>query len=84
MVHQWLGADLDEKLGMNEKQWENFWQQLEPPLRQLLQLKRESESDRAIASLLKWTPKQVQKRWSQLLDKAWEIRNSSSTAGQTV
>jgi hypothetical protein len=84
LVHQWLGADLDEKLGMNEKQWESFWQQLEPPLRQLLQLKRESETDRAIASLLKWTPKQVQKRWSQLLDKAWQVRNSSSTAGQTI
>lgn len=83
LVHQWLGADVDEKLGMNEKQWETFFSQLEPPLRQLLQLKSQSTSDSAIASLLKWTPKQVQKRWSQLLDKAWQVRNGN-TASQTV
>ena len=83
LVHQWLGVDVDQKLGMNEKQWEMFFSQLEEPLRQLLQLKRESKCDSAIASLLKWTPKQVQKRWSQLLDKAWQVRNSN-TASQTV
>jgi hypothetical protein len=83
LVHQWLGADLDQKLGMNTQQWEMFWQQLEPSLQQLWQLKRNQKSDSAIASLLKWTPKQVQKRWSLLLEKAWQVRNSS-TASQTA
>jgi hypothetical protein len=78
LVHQWLGADLDQKLGMNSQQWEIFWQQLEPSLQQLWQLKRNQTSDSAIAQVLKWTPKQVQKRWTQVLDKAWQVRNSNA------
>lgn len=83
LVHEWLGADLDQKLGLNNQQWEAFWQQLEPSQQQLLQLKRKHNSDKAIASSLKLTPKQVQKNWSQLLEKAWQVRNSS-TASQTA
>ncbi|HEY9850921.1 MAG TPA: hypothetical protein V6D28_15745 [Leptolyngbyaceae cyanobacterium] len=79
LVHQWLGADLDQKLGMNTQQWEEFWQKLTPQQQQLLQLKREGVEERAIANALKWTPKQVQKRWSQLLELAWQTRNSVAT-----
>ena len=76
LVHQWLGADLDQKLGMNTQQWESFWQTLTPQQQQLLQLKRDNVSDRQIAQTLKWTAKQVEKRWSQLLELAWQIRNA--------
>lgn len=79
LVHQWLGADLDQKLGMNTRQWEAFWQQLTPQQQQLLELKRQGVSDREIASALKWTAKQVEKRWSQLLELAWQVRNSSTS-----
>ncbi|MCL1473878.1 HetZ-related protein [Argonema antarcticum A004/B2] len=79
LVHEWLGADLDRKLGMNTQQWSAFWQKLTPQQQQLLQLKRDGVSDRAIATTLKWTPKQVEKRWSQLLELAWQVRNSSTS-----
>lgn len=78
LVHQWLGADLDQKLGMSSRQWEGFLEKLSPQQRQLLELKRDRVSDREIATALKWTAKQVQKRWSELLELAWQTRNGST------
>jgi hypothetical protein len=75
LVHQWLGASLEENLGMNEKQWEIFWQQLEPRQKLLFQLKRSQASEGAIAELLQCTPRQVQKQWFGLLELASQIRN---------
>ncbi len=89
LVHQWLGVDLEDNLGLNEKQWEAFWQQLQLRERQLLELKRANQNDSAIASSLQCTTKQVQRIWSQLLEKAWRFRNGinnsslSSTASGT-
>lgn len=78
LVHQWLGADLENNLGMNEKQWEVFWQQLEPDQQKLLRLKRTNASDSAIASSLEWSLKHLQKQWCYLLELAWQIRNGSN------
>jgi hypothetical protein len=75
LVHQWLGADLDQKLGLSELQWEAFVAQLDSLQQQLLSLKRASKSDFEIAKALKITPKQVQKRWSELLEMASLVRN---------
>lgn len=83
LVHQWLGADLDQNLGMAEPQWSEFLTQLTPEQRLLLQLKGmqadayaiAKQSDQEIAKALKCTPKQVQKRWVKLLEMAWEFRN---------
>lgn len=80
LVHQWLGADLDQKLGMTSVQWEAFKATLSEEQLQLLELKRNQESDKAIASALKCTPKQVQKRWAGLLDMASQCRNSTTPA----
>lgn len=76
LVHQWLGADLDQKLGMSSVQWELFWEKLSPQQQQLLELKRNKVNDQAIATALKCTQKQVQKRWAELLELAWQNRNS--------
>lgn len=78
LVHQWLGADLDQNLGMSSQQWDKFWQQLSPQEQHLLELKRAQISEPAIAVTLKWTPKQVQKRWFELLALAWQVRNGST------
>lgn len=75
LVHEWLGADLDQKLGMTTAQWEDFKTQLSVNQRQLLQLKREQKGEKEIAKVLKCTPKQVQKRWAKLLDLAFAYRN---------
>ncbi|MGQ4647959.1 HetZ-related protein [Lyngbya aestuarii] len=84
LVHQWLGADIDQKLGMSSEQWEMFVGQLEGQQRQLLELKRDRQSDAEIAKALKITAKKVQKRWTQILALAWKTRNSEvgSTEGE--
>lgn len=88
IVHQWLGADLDQNLGMPMNEWNDFLQQLSPIQRQLLQLKGEQYqkqdetalSDREIAKLLNCTPKQVKRNWDRLLNQAWKFRNTQSEA----
>ena len=77
LVHEWLGADVDQKLGMTSDKWEAFRAQLSPEQQQLLAMKRNQESDSAIATAINCTPKQVQKRWAQLLDLASQTRNSN-------
>lgn len=77
LVHEWLGADVDQKLGMTSDKWEAFRAQLSPEQQQLLAMKGNQESDKDIAAAIKCTPKQVQKRWAQLLDLASQTRNSS-------
>lgn len=77
LVHQWLGADLDQKLGMCSERWDAFVGQLEEQQQQLLSLKQGQKSDKEIAKVLGCTPKQVQKRWTALLEIAWKTRNSS-------
>lgn len=78
LVHQWLGAGLEQKLGLSSQQWETFVMVLSPEQQQLLELKTERQGDQAIAKVLKCTPKQVQKRWTQLLEIAWSIRNGNA------
>ncbi|MDX2100160.1 MAG: HetZ-related protein [Leptolyngbyaceae cyanobacterium bins.59] len=78
LVHQWLGADLDQNLGLSSQQWDAFTDQLSAEQQQLLQMKRSQASDQTIAQTLRCTPKQVQRRWQQMLDIAWQTRNSSS------
>ena len=78
LVHQWLGAGVEQKLGMSSQQWEYFLSQLSEQQREILQLKGAHQSDQAIAKAIKCTPKQLQKRWTQLLELAWAIRNGST------
>lgn len=80
LVHQWLGADLDQNLGMSLPEWQEFVRQLSPEQHRLLQLKREHASDREIATTIKCTPKQVQKRWSAILQMAWLARNAQKNS----
>ncbi|HEY9708656.1 MAG TPA: hypothetical protein V6D48_10680 [Oculatellaceae cyanobacterium] len=77
LVHQWLGADVDQKLGLSSKQWDAFVSQLDQEQQQLLELKRAKKSDFEIVKALKITPKQVQKRWTQLLEIASRVRNNA-------
>ncbi len=78
LVHQWLGVGIEQKLGLSSQQWERFLGQLSEQQRQILQLKAAQQTDQAIAKVLKCTPKQLQKRWTQLLELAWAIRNGNT------
>lgn len=75
LVHQWLGADLDQNLGMPPQKWAAFQETLQPEQRQLIQLKGTNATDQAIAKTLRCTPKQVHKRWVKVLELAWQFRN---------
>jgi hypothetical protein len=75
LVHQWLGADLDQNLGMPQQQWESFLSQLSSDQQQLLRFKVRKVSDQEIAKKLGYTPKQIHKQWVGLLKLAWQSRN---------
>ena len=77
LVHQWLGADLDQKLGMSSKQWDAFVGQLDSTQQQLLSLKQANLTDFEIVKALKITRKQVEKRWTHLLEMASLFRNEA-------
>lgn len=83
LVHQWLGADLDQNLGMPPQQWESFLKHLTWEQQQLLQLKSQKATDTDIAKALRCTPKQVHKRWVRLLELAWQARNAMSALNLT-
>jgi DNA-binding MarR family transcriptional regulator len=90
IVHQWLGADLDQNLGMPLNEWNSFLDELNPMQRQLLHLKGKqyqsndsseddpSLSDKEIAKILNCTPKQVKRNWDRLLSMAWKYRNTNT------
>ena len=75
LVHQWLGAGLEHKLGLSSQQWYTFWHQLTPQQQQIFELKTACQSDLLISKAVQCTPKQLQKRWTQMLELAWSIRN---------
>jgi hypothetical protein len=77
LVHQWLGAGLEHKLGLSSQQWELFWRQLTEQQQQIFTLKTARQTDQAIAKTVQCTPKQLQKRWTQMLELAWAIRNGN-------
>lgn len=77
LVHQWLGADIDQNLGLSTQNWQRFLSQLSPEQQQLLTLKQAQTTDQDIVKQLKYTPKQLQKRWGQLLELARQTRNQN-------
>ncbi|NJL85120.1 MAG: hypothetical protein HC886_02750 [Leptolyngbyaceae cyanobacterium SM1_1_3] len=85
LVHQWLGTDLERRFGLSADQWETFKAQLDPQQQQLLALKQaqaqdpdsQQLDDPAIAKLLNYTPKQLNRRWGQLISAAWKLRNQA-------
>ena len=83
LVHQWLGTDLERRLGLSPEQWQAFQTQLTAPQKKLLDLKQQQAkdpensqlSDQAIAQQLSYTPKQLRRHWGQLISAAWKLRN---------
>ena len=80
LVHQWLGADVDQKLGMSSQQWQEFTEQLNNQQLLLLSLKQQQQTEQKIAKTLGCTSKQVTKRWTKVLELAWKTRNSEMAA----
>jgi DNA-binding protein Fis len=77
LVHEWLGADLDQNLGLTPQQWSDFLSELSSEQIQLLKLKKAGATEQEITQSLKCTAKQLQKRWGDLLDVARQMRNQA-------
>jgi hypothetical protein len=75
LVHQWLGAEIDRKLGLTDRQWEVFSAQLSIEQQTFIQLKQSDRSNESIMKALRLTEKKFQLRWSELLQLAAQIRN---------
>lgn len=75
LVHQWLGAEIDRKLGLTDRQWELFSVQLSSEQQEFMQLKQANYSKDSIVKTLKLTDKKYQLRWAELLQLAAQIRN---------
>lgn len=75
LVHQWLGAEVDRKLGLTDRQWEVFSAQLSIEQQTFIQLKQSERSNESIMKALRLTEKKFQLRWSELLQLAAQIRN---------
>ncbi len=75
LVHQWLGAEIDRKLGLTDSQWDIFATQLSIEQQAFMELKQSNHSDQSIMSALRLTEKKFQIRWSELLQLAAQIRN---------
>ncbi|MGB3311032.1 MAG: hypothetical protein WBG32_22720 [Nodosilinea sp.] len=85
LVHQWLGANLESRLGMTPSEWANFLANLPADYRRFLSLKQQQSSDdaltdEAIATTLGWTPKKLQRNWTKILKLAWTFRNQAHGA----
>ncbi len=75
LVHQWLGAEIDQKLGLTDKQWKILAAQLSVEQQTLLQLKQANHSNESIMKTLRLTEKKFKLRWSELLNLAAMVRN---------
>jgi DNA-binding NarL/FixJ family response regulator len=60
---------------MSPGQWQRFLKDLTPPQVKLIALKQQGCNNTEISNILNCTPKQAQKRWTKLLDLAWQHRN---------
>ncbi|MGB3135329.1 MAG: hypothetical protein WBB18_00870 [Nodosilinea sp.] len=82
LVHQWLGANLDARLGMTPTEWADFLASLPADYRRFLTLKQQqadnsAPTDEAIATALGWTSKKVQRNWTKIIKLAWTFRNQA-------
>ncbi len=75
LVHQWLGAEINHKLGLTDRQWEVFAAQLSIEQQSFMNLKQSNHSDKSIMDALRLTEKKFKLRWSELLQLAAQIRN---------
>jgi hypothetical protein len=77
LVLQWLGAEIEQKLGLTSAQWEELLTKITPEQQTILNLKQQKVPDREIMKQTKLTEKKLQMRWSSILTTAAELRNQN-------
>ncbi len=75
LVANWLEISLKEhNLGLTPSQWEQYWQNLTPQQRQLLELLKQEKTIDSIAQEMKLKTNQVISEWSKLYLAAQTLR----------
>jgi DNA-binding CsgD family transcriptional regulator len=75
LVANWLEISLKEhNLGLTPRQWQQYWQNLSPQQRQLLELLKEEKTIDSIAHEMKLKTNQVISEWSKLYLAAQTLR----------
>jgi hypothetical protein len=77
LVLQWLGAEIEQKLGLTSVQWEELLTKITPEQQTILDLKQQKVPDREIMKQTKLTEKKLQMRWSNILTTAADLRNQN-------
>jgi hypothetical protein len=77
LVLQWLGAEIDQKLGLTSVQWTAFTSKLNSDQMTILEMKQSKVDDREIMKTMKLTEKKLEMRWSEILAAASELRNQN-------
>ncbi len=76
LVASWLETSLQEhSLGLTPSQWQQYWENLTPVQRQLIESLKAGKSVEAIASELKLKTNQVISEWTKLYLAAQSLRN---------
>ncbi|MDQ2098464.1 MAG: HetZ-related protein 2 [Tychonema bourrellyi B0820] len=76
LVASWLETSLQEhSLGLTPSQWQQYWDNLTPVQRQLIESLKAGKSVEAIASELKLKTNQVISEWTKLYLAAQSLRN---------
>lgn len=79
LVTDWLGTSLaTHRLGLNQTEWQEFWDRLTPTQRQIINRLEAKDSIKAIAEQLHLKVSQVQGEWTKIYLAAQTIRNRSS------
>jgi hypothetical protein len=77
LVLQWLGAEIDQKLGLTSVQWTAFTSKLNSDQITILEMKQSKVDDRDIMKTMNLTEKKLEMRWSEILAAASELRNQN-------
>jgi DNA-binding NarL/FixJ family response regulator len=80
LVSHWLGTTLEEhSFGLTPKQWQEFWEQLTPCQRQVVELRKSGKNLDAIAYTLNRKLNQVTNEWHKLCLVAQTLRSGERT-----
>lgn len=77
LVLQWIGAEVEQKLGLTTGQWDELLGVLNPEQQLILELKQSKVADSEIMKRLKLTEKKLQMRWSSILEISTKLRNQN-------
>jgi DNA-binding NarL/FixJ family response regulator len=76
LVSNWLQTTLEEhNFGLTPKQWQEFWEQLTPWQRQVVELKKAGKNLEAIAYTLNRKLNQITNEWNKLCLVAQAVRS---------